>query len=257
MSGRAGRQTCEQVQRLLVAAGPDHAHRGQLVGLRGVVGIKHDRRARFSERLLDARIGFLLECGIERGQRALLARFEHGLRRLEALGGIGGLQAQAADRGIERAPHPVVDAHVGEVGRVGAVRRRTGRGVDQLAGLVPVKNLLLFGAVGQPAVLQRLDDGDGARIAGRRDFGNSGVGLGEIILEEMRQSAGKAGLERGPAELARQSDGADSAAGAGCAATGAAGATNARAKEKRIATRRSGKTRIAVFSRRLILGRRR
>ena len=71
--------------------------------------------------------------------------------------------------------------------------RRAGRGVDQLAGLVLVEDLLLLGAVGQPAVLQRLDDGDGARIAGRRDLGDAGVGLGEIVLEEMRQRAGKAG----------------------------------------------------------------
>ena len=114
------------------------------------------------------------------------------------------------------------------------VRRRAGRGVDQLAGLVLVEDLLLLGAVGQPAVLQRLDDGDGARIAGRRDLGDAGVGLGEIVLEEMRQRAGKTG-QRGSAGSGLrpvQPAGAGSAAGAGCAATGAAGAVNARPKRK-------------------------
>ena len=71
-----------------------------------------------------------------------------------------------------------------------------------LPGLVLVEDLLLLGAVGQPAVLQRLDDGDGPRIAGRRDLGNPGVGLAEIVLEEMRQRGGKAGQSRSRRGLA-------------------------------------------------------
>ena len=173
------------------------------------------------------------------------------------LAGIGRLQAQAAERGIERAPHPVVDAHVGEIGRLGAVRRRAGRGVDQLAGLVLVEDLLLLGAVGQPAVLQRLDDGDGARIAGRRDLGDAGVGLAEIVLEEMRQRAGKAGQSGEPGARGLGAAAVRIGGRRGLRRNGRCRRDQRKAKEKRIATRRSGKTRIAVFSRRLILGRRR
>ena len=190
---RTGRQTGQQVQRFLIAAGADHADGRQLVRLGGVVGIEDDGGARLGQRLLDPRIGFLLERGIERGQRAQLARFEHRLRRFEALGGIARLQAQAAERGIECAPHPVVEPHIGEVGRLSAFRRDAGHGIEQLARGVLVEHLLLLRAVGQPSVLQRLDDGDGPGIAGRRDLGDAGVGLAEIVLKEMSESTGKAG----------------------------------------------------------------
>ena len=50
---------------------------------------------------------------------------------------IGGEQRQAAERGVDRAAQPVVEAHGVEIGRRIAGDRLSGGGVGQLAGIRP------------------------------------------------------------------------------------------------------------------------
>ena len=61
----------------------------------------------------------------------------------------------------------------------------SGRGVGQLVGVVLEVDRLLFGAEQQLAVLQRANDGRGARIAACGDGVDAGAGFAEIVGGEM------------------------------------------------------------------------
>ena len=136
-----GRQPGEQPARILIGAVPDHRDGRELVVL-GCVGLEQDDRgARLVERPLDARVGFLGERRIERRQRVRVARLEHRLRGLVALGRIGGEQGQATERRLDRAAQPIVEPHRAEIG--GRSRRGlAGRGIEDRAGLVADEDLV-------------------------------------------------------------------------------------------------------------------
>ena len=100
-----------------------------------------------------------------------------------ALGGIGRQQRQAAERGIDGAAQPVVEAHGGRaVGQAGD--GRAGRGIDDLAVGLGEVNLLGVGIGQQTGRPAAPDDGRGERIAGRRDRADGFVGIGEIVVGE-------------------------------------------------------------------------
>ena len=104
------------------------------------------------------------------GSALACARFEHRLRRVVRALGIAGEQRQPAERGIDRAAQPIVEADGVEIGRRIAGDRLPGGGVGQLAGIVLDVDRLAFGAEHQLAVLQGANDGFGARAAAGGDF---------------------------------------------------------------------------------------
>jgi len=184
---RVAGQSLQQADRILVAAGADHRDGGELVGFLGIVGVEDDRGARLVEHALDAGIGFLLERGLDRRQHIGFARLEHRLGGFQALGGVGRHQGEATQRGVDRSPDPVVDAHGVDIGRPAVGDRRARRGVEQLAGGILVEDLLLLGAVQQAVVLQRLDERSRARIAARRERRDAFLGLAVVVQDEMRE----------------------------------------------------------------------
>ena len=106
------------------------------------VGLEQDDGgARLGQRPLDAGVRFLGERRIERRQRVRVARLEHRLRGLVALGRIGGEQGQATERRLDRAAQPIVEPHRAEIG--GRIRRGlAGRGIEDRAGLVADEDLV-------------------------------------------------------------------------------------------------------------------
>ena len=107
---RVGRQAREQAERVLVAALADDLDGGELVFVTAFVAGQDDRGARLGQGALDPRILFLGQGRFDRRQRAGLARFEHRLRGVETHAGIGGQQRQPAERRVDRAAQPVVEA---------------------------------------------------------------------------------------------------------------------------------------------------
>ena len=165
----AGRQAGEEPERLLVAALAHHVDGGELVLILGIGTEENDRRARLQQRTLDPRVLLLGDGGVERRQRACLTRLEHRLRGLVSRAGIAGQQRKPAERGVERAAQPIVDADIVEIVRRVARDWLAGGGVGELAGIVLDVDRLAFGAEHQLAVLQGTDDGFRARIAARGD----------------------------------------------------------------------------------------
>ena len=133
-------------------------------------------------------IGFLRDRRLDRRQDIGLARFEHGAwaasSRLAGSGDISVRPPIAAS--MARRSRLLIPHHV-EIGGAGTGERGAGRGVEQPAGGVLVKNLLLLGAVEQPAVLQRLEKRGCPRIAAFRQRHDAGVGLAKIVFGEMRK----------------------------------------------------------------------
>ena len=199
-----GRQAGEQPERVLVAALADHVDGRELVFIAGLVAEQDDRGARFDQRALDPRILLLGDRGFERRQRAGFARLEHRLRGVEALVGIGGQQRQAAERRVDRAAQPVVEADGIEIGRRVAGDRLAGRGIEQLAGIGLDVDRLVLGAEHQPAVLQGANDGLGPRVAARGDLVDAGDGLAEIVGGEMGERSSRLRGMRGGAARARR-----------------------------------------------------
>ena len=101
------------------------------------------------------------------GKRRGLARFVNGERSRKPLLRIGRHQGQAADRGIDHAPQPIVDADVGLRSAGAGSTAVAGRGIEHAAAVAD-KTFLLSGSKNKRAGLQRLDDGKGARRAGCR-----------------------------------------------------------------------------------------
>ena len=187
--GRRGTdgQAREQAERVLIAALADDVDGGEPVLFLGVVAEQLDRGAGLEHGALDARVLFLGEGGLERRQRGVVARLENGLRRLVAGLGIVRQQRERADRRVERAAQPVVDAHRFEIGRRGTGNRSAGGGIGQLAGLVLDVNRLAFGREHQLAVLQGANDGFGTRTTARGHRTDAIRGFAEIVGSEMRQ----------------------------------------------------------------------
>ena len=131
--GVAG-QARQQPERVLIAALRITSTAASLSSSLGVVAGQNDRGARLHQRALDPRILFLGDGGLERRQRACLARLEHRLRGVVALGRVGRQQRERAERRIDGAAQPVVDAHRVDIGRRIAGDRLPGRGVGQLVG---------------------------------------------------------------------------------------------------------------------------
>ena len=67
-----GAQIGQHRQRFLVAARPDGGDGVELLGIGRVILEQHDRRPGFAERLLRVLVFFLLQCGVDRRQQALL-----------------------------------------------------------------------------------------------------------------------------------------------------------------------------------------
>ena len=183
----AGGKTLQKPERVLIAALLDHRDGGELVLVLGVVAGEQDRGARLHQHPLDARVLFLLDGALERRQRALVARFEHRLRRVQPLGRVGRHQRQRAERGVDAAAQPVVDADSVEIGRRIAGDRLSGRGVGQLAVVVLDVDRLALGAEHEMAVLQGADDGFRPRAAARGDGADAVIGVVEIVGGEFRQ----------------------------------------------------------------------
>ena len=180
-------KTLQKPQRVLIAALLDHRNGGELVIVLGVVAGEDDRRARLHQHPLDPGVLFFLDSALERRQRALVARFEHRLRRVEPLGRVGRHQRQRAERGVDGAAHPIVKADIVEIGRRIAGDRLSGRGVGQLAVVVLDVDRLAFGAEHEMAVLQGADDGLRPRAAARGDGADAVIGVVEIVGGEFRQ----------------------------------------------------------------------
>jgi hypothetical protein len=168
----------QERQRVLIAAVADHSDRFDAPRLRRIRLAEQDGRLSFGEGALDGRIGFLRQRSFDDRQRIGVARLEHGLRRLQPPRGVGREQCQAADGGFDRTPQPVVEANVAEIGerRCDGV---AGRGIADLAvAFLDVD--FLGGRIGdQAAVLQRLDDGQRARVSARGDGPDCCFGVGE------------------------------------------------------------------------------
>ncbi len=98
---------------------------------RRVIAGRDDRGDGELQRVGDARIAFLGELGLDRGQRLGVAALEHVFGRGEALLGIGIGEGQRADRAFDGAAQRVVDAHFLERGGVGD--RRAGLCVDDFS----------------------------------------------------------------------------------------------------------------------------
>ena len=143
-AGMAG----QKPERVLIAALADDLDGGELVRVAGFVAGQDDRGARLRERPLDARVLLLRQGGFERRQRAGLARLEHRLRGVEAHPPDRRQAASAAERGVDGAAQPVVDAHIVDIGR--RDRRRSAHRWphrDSLPDLVLDIDRLAFGAV--------------------------------------------------------------------------------------------------------------
>jgi len=123
--------------------------------------------------------------GFQRRQRARLTRLEYRLRGVIARGGIARQERQTAERGIDRAAQPIVDPHRIDVGGRVTGDWLAGRGIEQFAGIVLDVDRFRFGAVHQSAVLQRANNGLGARVAAGGDVLDAGHGLAEIVGGEM------------------------------------------------------------------------
>ncbi len=178
----------KQAQRVLVAALADNLDGGELVVVAALVAGQQDRGARVGERALDAGVLLFGQRGFDGRQRADLARFEYGLRGLEAGRGIGGQQRQPAERGFDRAAQPVVDADIVDVGRRGAAGRLSGRRVEQRTGRAFDEDRLGLRAVDKLAVLQRAQNAFGARAAAGDDLFDTVRGFTEVVGSEVSQS---------------------------------------------------------------------
>ena len=142
---------------------------------------EHDGRARLVHRFFDARVFFRGERLLKRRQGRRIARLEHRLGGVEAPVRIRRHQRQRADRGIDHAAQPVVEANVIDIVGGGAFGRLAGRGIEQLVVLGLDVDLLLLGAEHQPRVPQRLDHGRGQGVAARH-HGVDGIGgVAEIV----------------------------------------------------------------------------
>ena len=182
-----GRQAVDQAERILVAAVADDRDGEDLVGHAAVVGGEHDGGARLGHRLFHARIGFRGERLVERRQNVGRARLEHRLRGVVAPVGIGGHQRQSADRRVDHAAQPVIEAdRIDIVGRR-AFGRLAGRGVEQRAVFGLDVDLLVLGAERQPPLLQRLDQRPRQRAAAGGDRVDRIGGVAEIVGGEARQ----------------------------------------------------------------------
>ncbi len=100
---RAGRQAGQQVQRLLVAARADRRlRRSSLSASEASSELRIDGGARFGQRLLDARRRFPSRARHRaRAARSASRDLNTACAASKRLAGIGRLQAQAADRGID------------------------------------------------------------------------------------------------------------------------------------------------------------
>ena len=136
--GLVGRQRAQQAERILVAA---LAHDGdglELVGLRRIGWLRRmAARASMQRPLARARRSPWPSAVIERAAARGVVRLEHGLGGLEALGGIGRQQRQAAERGFDRAAQAIVDAHLLQAG--GRARRRWACRWPHRAGCPPAR----------------------------------------------------------------------------------------------------------------------
>ncbi len=168
----------KQRQRVLVAAVADDGDRFDAACLRRIGLAEQDGRLGFGEGALDGGVGFLRQRALDDRQRIGVARLEHGLRRLQPPCGIGREQRQSADGGFDRTPQAVVEADGAEIGE-----RRCDGFAGRCIGDLAVAFLdvdLLGGRIGdQAAVLQRLDDGQRARVAACGDGADRGFGVGE------------------------------------------------------------------------------
>ena len=160
------RQSAEERERVLIPALADDGDGVDLVGIRCIVEIEHDRGARLGQRLLHLRVALLGDGLLERRQRVRVLGFEHGLRCLEALSGVGRHQGQAAERRLDDPSQAVVEAHRRKVGGRAAGDRFAGCGVDQaVGGRLANENALAVGAEKQAPLLQGADDRCGERVA--------------------------------------------------------------------------------------------
>ncbi len=180
------RQARKEPKGFLVAALTDDGNRLELLGVGGAVRIEQHGGAGFDQSLLHARIGFLGDRLVECRQGRNVARLEHCPRRLQALGGIGRHQGQRADRGLEEAAQPVVEAHRREVCGRGAIDRRAGRRVNQLVGLVSNEDAFLLRAEHEASRLQGADHAGSERVAAR-DHAADAIGG---VAEAVRRKAG-------------------------------------------------------------------
>ncbi len=176
-------QPGQQRQRFLIAARLDGGDGLKFLGVGGVFLEQQDRRARFAECQLRALVGLLLQRAVDRRQHGLVVGLENRLRGLDALDGIGRLQRQAAERGLDVAAQFIVETHGG--GAVGnAGDGRAGQGVDVLAVGLGDIDLLGVGIGHQPAVLQRADDGVGERIGAGGERVNGFFRIGILVVGE-------------------------------------------------------------------------
>ncbi len=118
------------------------------------------------------------------GQRAGVARFEHRLRRVVALAGVGRHQRQTAERRVDDAAQPVVDDDGVDVVRRRAFDRLAGRRVEQLVVRGLDVDFLLRGAEHQPRILQGSEHLRGQGVAAGDHFVDRLAGIAQRAFGE-------------------------------------------------------------------------
>ena len=178
-------QPGQQRERLLIAARLDRGDGFKLFGISGVFLEQQDRGARLAECQLRAFVVFLLQRAVDCRQHGFVVRLENRLGGLDAFGWVQRLQRESTERGLHGAAQTIVKPHGGgTIGNDGD--RRAGQGIAALAvGLADV-DIFGVGIGGEPAILQRADDGVGTRIAAGRNRGDSLPGVQKFVVCEFR-----------------------------------------------------------------------
>ncbi len=144
-------------------------------------GLRQQRRgAGLLQAALHARVGFAGERRIEGRERGGVAGLEHRIGGVAAGGGVGGEQVQTAEGGVDRAAHPVVDAHGLEA--VGA-HGGAGTGVGHRGAVLDGERLVVR-AVEQAVVGERTQDRPGLGIAAGGERRDAGLDVGIAVAGE-------------------------------------------------------------------------
>ena len=103
IGGLLRRHGVQQTERVTVAAIANDGYGRDLIGVACAIVREGDGGARLVHSFLDTRIGFGGQRLFQRRQGILIARFEHGLRRIITAVGVARHQGEATDGCVDNA----------------------------------------------------------------------------------------------------------------------------------------------------------